>query len=597
MANVAARPKMPAPVELSPSATTARQFAISSTWLRSDDSRFDASTYAREGFAAERALRACKCKIDSFGSLCGTIWHPVQNQARSNFKRIYTRSDYGVPFVGSRHMFFFPMRPERFLSKLMKKLQDLMVPRGWLLLSRSGTVGNVLYVNDTLAKCAITDHAIRIEPKGDIAGYLYVVLASKFGQAIIEQGSYGSTVEELEPKHIASIPVPRFPQHVQQGLHDKIIRAYEIRDQANALYDEAERELYRLLNLAPFSEDDIKFLGKGGEPRAFSVASGALLNRFDAAHHVPVTAAVIEKLKATGYSLVRVADIVDRVYVAPRFARVYVEGPYGTPLLQGSQLPLARPYGLKCISNAETIKMDRWIIRPGWVLVTCSGTIGRVAVSSKAQDGWAASQHILRIIPREGVSHPGFLALFLATPYGQHQLKAKVYGGVVDELTEHDTAMVMIPAVTFAQQQEIGAKVARVYELRDEASEIEAQAIQEFETRVERSYSENFYSALASLDAHGITSLHARAARSQWYLLCSRYVLREPIVQITCEGAVQFAWNRGRYYFEIEVWADGRLSWFFRDRDNDVAEGTDGEPERVLSATFWARLALAGRAA
>src|ERR1022692_2903624 len=41
------------------------------------------------------------------------------------FKRIYTDKRHGVPFVSSRDMFFLPLRPERFLSRRMLKLEDL----------------------------------------------------------------------------------------------------------------------------------------------------------------------------------------------------------------------------------------------------------------------------------------------------------------------------------------------------------------------------------------------------------------------------------------------------------------------------------------
>jgi type I restriction enzyme S subunit len=127
-----------------------RHFSIGSKWLYEEDSRLDATTYAEGAFFILEEIETCNFPKDSFGNLCGTIWHPVQNQARSNFKRIYTKPEHGVPFVSSRNMFFLPQRPEKFLSRRMKKLGDLMVPEGWILLSRSGTVGNVLFVNKTL---------------------------------------------------------------------------------------------------------------------------------------------------------------------------------------------------------------------------------------------------------------------------------------------------------------------------------------------------------------------------------------------------------------------------------------------------------------
>lgn len=72
-------------------------------------------------------------------------------------------------------------------------------------------------------------------------------------------------------------------------------------------------------------------------------------------------------------------------------------------------------------------------------------------------NGWAASEHILRMTPKEHCSHEGYIATFLMSPYGQHQLQSKIYGGVVDELTAEDTARVLIPELPYAEQEKIGA--------------------------------------------------------------------------------------------------------------------------------------------
>lgn len=138
---------------------------------------------------------------------------------------------------------------------------------------------------------------------------------------------------------------------------------------------------------------------------------------------------------------------------------------------------MGRIHELKYISNSQTDRMERWVIRSGTVLVTCSGTIGRVAIASNTMNGWAASQHILRITPKIGVSHEGYIATFLMTPYGQHQLQSKIYGGVVDELTAEDTAKVLIPDLPYAEQEKIGAPAREAYELRDQANALENQAI------------------------------------------------------------------------------------------------------------------------
>lgn len=106
-------------------------------------------------------------------------------------------------------------------------------------------------------------------------------------------------------------------------------------------------------------------------------------------------------------------------------------------------------------------------------------------------------------------------------------------------------------------------------------------------------YSPAFHQALNNLESHHIATTHAQAARDRWSALAEKHPLREPIIQITGDGSVQFAWNRDRYYLDVEVYPDGRVTWFFRDRQDDVADGTEDEPEPELPERFWARLALA----
>ncbi|MGQ9853872.1 MAG: restriction endonuclease subunit S [Candidatus Oleimicrobiaceae bacterium] len=137
---------------------------------------------------------------------------------------------------------------------------------------------------------------------------------------------------------------------------------------------------------------------------------------------------------------------------------------------------------MKYISKKANSKhIDECIIFAGYILVTRSGTIGRIEIVSSVKDGWTASEHLLRIIPNKERGHPGYIAAFLMTPYGQHQLTAKIYGGVVDELTEEDTRAVWIPNAPLEIQAEIGERVVKAFELKDEASVVEERAIRKVE--------------------------------------------------------------------------------------------------------------------
>lgn len=448
--------------------------SISSRWIDVGDRRLDASNYANDTFAALEALENSPYPKRQLGSLCGTIWHPVQTQARTNFKRVYTRPEHGVPFVSSRNMFDLPLRPIRHLSRRMLKLPDLMVPERWLVVSRSGTVGNVLYVSETLASCAITDHAIRVEPVDVAPGYLYALLASSVGQALIERAVFGATVDELEPKHLAAIPVPIASQTDMDAIDALVVRAYELRDEANATLSVAESRLHSVLGVSPFTDDDVEYLGSPSDARGFTVPSTELAGRFDASNHLPLARSALKKLQGGNWRLAPLGGLCHEIRIPPRFKRSYVTQDLGVPYLVPSQLMAQRPYGLKALSERQARENPGYLLKEGEVLLTTDGTIGRVHPVTARMAGWFGSNNMARL---SGEIDGGFLYAFLATPFGLHQVAKDTYGGVIDHINEEHIEQVMCPVVPPDVQREVGDLVRRGFALKDAANEQEDLAL------------------------------------------------------------------------------------------------------------------------
>lgn len=450
-------------------------FGLPSSWLLEGERRLDAKHYSEEAVKAAQILEGGAFATNPLGALTEEIFSaPIS-------KRHYT--DDGAPYLTPSQVFHFQPKAEKEVVK--HKLRDperWMVESGWMLAAQSGSLGRLRITSPRLEEFVISQNMLRIVPKeGMPYGFVYAFLLTWMGQALMTKDRYGAAVKHLNAEHLEGIPIPQLRRETQQRLHNKILEAYRKRDHANDLLDEAEAAFYSEAGLSEFTMEDVEYLGEDDQPRAFSVPAAALGGRFDASNHVPVVNSVLRKLEESQYDVVRLGERVDRVYVAPRFKRIYVDPEYGPPLLQGSHLPLMRYYDLKHISKEKTRNLDRWLVKEGWVLVTCSGTIGRTGLVTPRMEDWAVSQHILRIMPEEGVSHPGFLATYLDTPYGQHQLKGKIYGGVVDELTEEDTADVRMPDAPYSVQKAIGKKYVRAYKLRDEAVDLEDDAVDEIE--------------------------------------------------------------------------------------------------------------------
>ena len=150
----------------------------------------------------------------------------------------------------------------------------------------------------------------------------------------------------------------------------------------------------------------------------------------------------------------------------------------GIPFLQGAHIPMIQPMDVKYIwnkmKNLEDVKLKK-----GWVLMTRSGTVGRIGFVGDFLDGWCASEHILRIICKSEIN-PCYVVAFLSSPYGEHQIKGKIYGAVVDEIAEQDVSLiedidVILPPNEI--QNKIGSLVLEAYNKKDKANRIEEEAI------------------------------------------------------------------------------------------------------------------------
>jgi type I restriction enzyme S subunit len=448
-------------------------------WLIDGDCRLDASFYADDVVAARRAIEDSGFDITRLSNAGVTkqVFWPAR------FKRVYTDDpQQGYPFLqASRALMFRPLS-ERWLARCKAPdPKEYFAQEGWILVTRSGVVGRCVLVGRCLARFFLSEDLIRVVPVVP-AGYLYAFLSSWMGQALMVKQEYGMTVSHLEPHHLARLPVPILPPSDQDKIHDEIVIAYSLRDEANELLDEADALLHAELGLSRFNESQVPYLS-ADKPKAFVIEASQFDERFDASFHLPLAKTYVAQMEKGKYPLVKLGAIAEP-YLAPRFRRIYVARQYGVPFLQGSHIPLMKPYDLKYLSPRAHADLSPWLIRKGWVLVTCSGVVGRVALAASALDGWAASQHIERIIPRAGRADAGYLAAFLMTPYGQHQLTSKIYGGVVDELTEEDTASVFVPDAPMPVQERIGALVTEAFEKKEEANKVEEAAVRQLETLV-----------------------------------------------------------------------------------------------------------------
>lgn len=391
-----------------------------------------------------------------------------------------------VGFLGSSEMLDCKPEPVKFMFNDVKTA-DVRVKQGMVLISRSGTIGNVTYVGNTLSKFFVSEHAIRIECK-DFPGYVYAFLKTKIGKLIVCSTQYGAVIQEIEPEHLDTVPIPDAPMMLKKKIHDLIVRSYELRDESNDLIDQATALLIGELKLPDIDAFDVGLYKKAAPVDTFSVRLSEMSGRLDASYHVPIVDAIIEHLKRYAEEVTTVGDprISREVILPGRFKRVYVDEGYGRVFIGGKQLYELDPTNKKYLSNVHHgDRISRQLeLHENMTLITCSGTIGKVALVGKHWENWTANQHIIRIVPANN-DVAGYLNIFLASDYGKALITRFTYGSVVDEIDDSHVRQIAFPLLKNHEvQKKINDLALAANEKRYEAYQLEQKALRIMDNEV-----------------------------------------------------------------------------------------------------------------
>lgn len=209
-----------------------------------------------------------------------------------------------------------------------------------------------------------------------------------------------------------------------------------------------------------------------------------LNGRLDASYHIPVARTAIKLLHKGKYPVSALGQIAEAIVIPPRFKRLYVAKEFGVPFLRPSHLPHMRFHDLGYISH-KTPCLNELRLKQGDVLITTDGTVERISLVTTRISGWAGSNNIGRVTYGSDDGRNGYLAAFLSSPYGFHQLNREIYGGVVDHIEGPHIAEVQIPIAPIELQREIGRRVVTAFEKKDEAAGIENETIAYLEKLLE----------------------------------------------------------------------------------------------------------------
>lgn len=406
----------------------------------------------------------------------------------SRLKRNYVTPEHenSIGFISSSEMLDIYPRPVKFMVD-GEKVHDLHVKEGTVLLSRSGTIGNVTFVNKTLSKFLVSEHAIRLECT-DNSGYVYTFLKTKIGKKLVCSNIYGAVIQQIEPAHLTMVPVPDAPKEIKERIHNLIVESFKLRDESNELIDQATALLIDELKLPSISEFKQNNIKNSANVNAFSVKLSDLNGRADASYHLPIVDAIINHLRKYAEEVTTIGDerISSDVILPGRFKRVYVDEGFGRVFIGGKQLWELDPTNKKYLSNSKhnTRIIKELEISENTTLITRSGTIGKVTMVPKHWEHWVTSEHIIRVVPSSS-EIAGYLNVFLASDYGNVLIKRFTYGSVVDEIDDNHVSQIAIPLLKNKDvQKQINNLALEANQKRYEAFLLEQQALEIMDNEV-----------------------------------------------------------------------------------------------------------------
>lgn len=380
---------------------------------------------------------------------------------------------FGLPFLSTSDMQFYEAVDNKYVSKeLSKNLKNYIVEEFTILISRSGTIGSVAIVDKYINGCAVTEHAIRVALNDrNQFGFVYTFLTSDIGQKIIKGQKSGAVIDEIYDADIENLEIPVVGKKLMTQLNENILIVKQNRELAFELINKARILVYKFNNLPELLEEKHDTLIRRTNLNEFNDNF-----RLDAHFYNPIAETVVKNVQLFSSRYENLYVVADCSFKGSRSIRNYVDKEkHGVPFLSGKNIIQVRP-DFKYISTSETSNLSDMIVEKNQILISRSGTLGRTVFVWNNYENFAASEHLIRVVPNSELVDEGYLYAFLSSDYGYHQLLRYKHGSVIDEITEDQISQSVIPLPSDKQQKQIGDLVRQAYDLRAEAIRLEDEA-------------------------------------------------------------------------------------------------------------------------
>lgn len=442
---------------------------IKKSWMVAHAHRIDAPFHLSDGVKTKLLIQNCPYEITTLGKESKELF-------KGNIhKRVYVESEeHGHPFLTASDMFKANLNNYKFISKKYSPhIKELALKKDWIVITRSGTIGKVLFTNEDYEDKIGTDDLIRINPAENKVkkGYLYAFLKSKIGYALLTQSGYGGVVKHIEPEQIINLSIPIIEKSKLEEINTLILKSVKLRSQANFFYRKAISEFENHLPIIEFQ-------------KTYKSNLNIIKNsnfRIDATSQPYIINEVYRSLEPNCI-LKSIDELSEDVFTPNIFKRIRVSNPdMGIPFLSGSDLNNSNPQFENYLSR-KMKNINSYLLREGWIAIQDAGTIGYVSLISNYLDGVAATNNLVRIVPGSP-NYNFYIYGFLHTRLGQSILKSFAFGSVQKHIDNNHIKEMKIP-IFDSIYNDVSKYIEQMMKDQSDANYMEEKAIQIIETEL-----------------------------------------------------------------------------------------------------------------
>ena len=203
----------------------------------------------------------------------------------------------------------------------------------------------------------------------------------------------------------------------------------------------------------------------------------------DAPFYLNDAVAYYAGLEKCPYGLTTVGESSKDVFFGNIFSRCFVkDADHGVPYLRASEIQKADLNGGGLfLSKKQASQLDYLRLKRDWILVTCSGTLGKCVYADARYEQFIGTHDLIRIVPGGGNVLPGVLYSFLASRFGFATLTHSQYGSVILHTNPEQVRSIKLPVFPKALQRKVHEKIMESARLREEADAALKKAVRLFE--------------------------------------------------------------------------------------------------------------------